>query len=100
MLFRRGRFSEPAVVGNINKQIRAAVRELPNLAGINRLVANVSAELKSIRQSSDYAIRSLAESANFARYARHHAMNQRKRLVLAERHQVHLVIHKKSPTRS
>src|SRR2546421_2718340 len=100
MLLRRGGFSEPAIVGNIDQQIRAEVRKLANLSGINRLVANVSAKLKSIRKSSDNAICSLTKSADFARYTRHHAMNQRKRLVLAERYEMHLVIHKNASTGS
>src|SRR5256885_9369731 len=99
MLLRRGGFSEPAVIGNIDQQICVAIRKLANLAGINRLVANVSAKLKSIRQRSDNSVRSLAKSADFARYAHHHAMNKRKRFVLAERNQMHFVIHHTAPTR-
>src|ERR1700726_2057113 len=96
MLSRRGGTPEPAVIRNIHQQ-RCSVRdEAPDLYGINRLVTNKYSQRIPTRQRT-YAIRlTFAKSAHLIRHAIHQFMNQRKRLVLAEGHQVYFVVGKNS----
>src|SRR6266550_3259666 len=94
MLFRCSRFSEPSVIRNVDEEIRTFCRKLADLSRINRLVADVHAELIIVWERADRRGGSFVKAADFARDALHDAVNQRKRFIFSKRHQVPLVVYK------
>src|SRR5580765_136551 len=94
MLFGSRRLSEPAVIGNVDQEIGAFCSKFANLARINSFVTDIYTEFVTARQNSDRRGSSLVKAADFIGDALHYVVNQRKWLVLAERHQVTLVVTK------
>ena len=87
---------KPAVVRNIHEELCAVGGEAPNLTGINRFVADEHAEGIAVWELADGIFGAFAKATDFTGYVAHHAMNQRKRFVLAERNEMDFVVGKVS----
>src|SRR5262249_5139723 len=96
MLLGSGRPAKPAVVRNVDEQIRTIRREVADFAGIDGFVADENAKRVAVLQfSNGVCRRALVETADLFGNAPHHLRNQRKRFVLAERNEMNLVVHEK-----
>src|SRR5579864_4535605 len=68
---------------------------MANLARIDGFITDENSKRIAIREAAHDVALSLAEASDLIGNARHYAMNQWKRLVLAERNKMNLVVHKK-----
>src|SRR5262249_44762167 len=92
VLISRRRFSKPAVIRNIDQQVRTVRRELADFARIDCLIADENTKFVSARQLTRRCNLASMKPAHFAGNALHDAMNQRKWFVFAKWHQVAFII--------
>src|SRR6266699_483373 len=92
MLFGGGGPSEPAVIRNIDEELRAACGEPAHFAGIGGFIADKNTEGVAMRKRPHHVLVAFVEAAHFAGHACHYAMNQRKRFAFPERNEMNFVV--------
>src|SRR5258706_15423574 len=97
MLFRRGGASKPAVVRNVNEQLRPACCKPAHFTGKDRLVTDKDAESISTWKLPHDILVPFVEAAYIAGHAGDYMMDQGKRLVFAEGNEMNFVIKENAP---
>src|SRR5437899_7314493 len=92
MLFRGGGASKPAVVRNVNEQLRPACCKPAHFTGKDRLVTDKDAESISTWKLPHDILVPFVEAAYIAGHAGDYMMDQGKRLVFAEGNEMNFVI--------
>src|SRR6266849_5323103 len=92
MLFGSGGPSKPSVIRNVQKQLRAIGCKTPNFAWIDGFITDKNTEGISAGEMPNNVFVSFVEATYFAGHARDHLMDQRKRIILAERNEMHFVV--------
>src|SRR5260370_37046340 len=89
-----GRWEESPGNRNVEEQVRSTCGKAAHFAGIDGFITDKNAEGIPVRKLPDNVLVSFVEAAHVASDAADHAMDQRKRLLLAEGNQMDFVIYK------
>ena len=96
MLLGRGGTAEPAIVGNIDEEIGGVDGKAANFVGKNRFVADEDAEAVPTGKVADGMVAAFAEAAYFVGETSGDTMDERERLVFAERDEMDFVVRENS----
>src|SRR5260370_4340319 len=88
-----GRWEESPGNRNVEEQVRSTCGKAAHFAGIDGFITDKNAEGIPVRKLPDDVLVSFVEATHIASDAPDHAMDQRKRLVLAKRNKMDFVIY-------
>src|SRR5260370_20815657 len=93
MLLGGGGAAEPRVIGNVEEELRSTCGKAAHFAGIDGFITDKNAEGIPVRKLADNVLVSFVEAAHIVSDAADHAMDQWKRLILAEGNKMDFVIY-------